>query len=138
VISHSYINIGKVYLKLGKLNAAGEYLNLAADLGKKLEDKAFIKDVYQQLSELNYLKGDFKKAYEYHKVYSLYIDKLYDIQSNKQMAEMSEKYESEKKDKELLKLAKDNEVKQIELERKEIEKRNLLIIAVGVLAGFVH
>ncbi|MDO8999858.1 MAG: tetratricopeptide repeat protein [Bacteroidota bacterium] len=133
VISHSYINIGKVYLKLGKLNAAGEYLNLAADLGKKLEDKAFIKDVYQQLSELNYLKGDFKKAYEYHKVYSLYIDKLYDIQSNKQMAEMSEKYESEKKDKELLKLAKDNEVKQIELERKEIEKRNLLIIVVGVI-----
>lgn len=131
VISHSYINIGKVYLKLGRLGAADEYLNLAADIGRKLEDKVFIKDVYQQLSELNYLRGNYKKAFEYHKVYSLYIDKLYDMESNKQMTEMSEKYESEKKDRKLLKLAKENEIKQIELERKKVEKRNLLIVVSG-------
>ncbi|MBL7910558.1 MAG: tetratricopeptide repeat protein [Bacteroidia bacterium] len=128
VISHSYINIGKIYLKLNKLNDAAKYLDYAREFGKKLEDKAFIRDVYQQLAELSYMKGDYKKAYEYHKAYTIYSDKLYDIQSNKQMAEMSQRYEAEKKDRELLKLTKDNEVKQIELKQKEVERRNLLII----------
>lgn len=130
-ISLAYINLGKVYMMQGNFNQSEATLRKALGLANQMGEKDVLKEIYFHLTNLYSKKLDYKQAYIHQKLYSAIKDSIFSEQSNKQMAEMNIKYETEKKDRELLKLTKDNEVKQIELKRKEVERRNLLIIVVA-------
>ncbi|MES2592099.1 MAG: tetratricopeptide repeat protein [Bacteroidota bacterium] len=136
----SYNNIGTIYTKQNKFNEASNYLNQALTIFKKIGYKEGTKATYVALSDLYNKKGDFKEAYHYHKLYSDIKDTLLNEQSSKQIAEMNVKYDSEKKDKELIK--KDAEISKHEAEtEKQNLQRNAFIIGFSlmlVLAFFIY
>ncbi|MES2285262.1 MAG: tetratricopeptide repeat protein [Bacteroidota bacterium] len=126
-IAMSNVNIGGVYLKENKFVESYDYLNRALILFKKIGNKDGVKDAYFSLSDLFTQKGNYKKAFEFHKLYFDSKDTLFNEQSSKQIAEMNTKYDSEKKDKELLK--KDLEInKQLIETEKQYLQRNVFII----------
>jgi serine phosphatase RsbU (regulator of sigma subunit)/Tfp pilus assembly protein PilF len=138
-IAVSYTNIGNIYIKQKKFEEALHYNNLALSLDKSIGYKEGVKDTYSSLTELNDKRGDYKQALKYHKLYSEIKDTLLNEQSSEQITEMNTKYDTEKKDKEIIK--KDAEISehQAETERQTLQ-RNAFIIGfalVIVLAFFI-
>ena len=101
-ISNTSRNIGEVYIKLRDFNNSLIYLNKGLKIAEEINSKHLIKDCYVTFSELCYAKGDYKKAYEYHKLYSEVKDSIFTEETGKNIAEMEVKFETEKKDKEIL------------------------------------
>lgn len=139
-IAVSYTNIANIYMNQKKFDDALHYLSQSLSMLKPIGFKDGIKDAYASLSDLFEKKGDYNQAYKYHKLFSAIKDTLFNEQSSKQMAEMNTKYDSEKKDKELIK--KDAEInKQLAESEKQKLQRNAFIIGfamVLVLAFFIY
>lgn len=135
----SYVNIGDCYLYENKLDEALLYLNKGVTLLKEINSKDGLKDAYAGLSEVYHQKGNYKKAFEYQSLYAELKDTLFNEQVSEQITEMNTKYESEKKDKELIKKEAEIAKQQTEAE-KQIWLRNTFIIGfilISILAFFI-
>lgn len=129
-------SLAGVYLKKNKvdlsLQFALEALPVSIDLGTKDNTKT----IYGVLSKAYAIKGNYLKAYENQEEYLKLLDTLYSEASSKQVAEMATKYESEKKEQEILLLQKDNQLQDVEMDR--IKKiRNLVIGGIIIILLFV-
>ncbi|MES2284164.1 MAG: tetratricopeptide repeat protein [Bacteroidota bacterium] len=139
LIAVIYGNIGNIYLKQENFEKALHYNHLALNILKKIGFKAGIKDAYSSLANLYEKKGDYKQAYSYRKLYSDIKDTLLNEQSSKQITEMNTKYDSEKKDKELIKKDAEINKQQAETEKQNLQRNAFIIgfVLVLVLAFFI-
>lgn len=135
----SYANIGNIFLKDNNPRESYYYLNKSLILFENSGNKSGMRDAYTLLSDLFDKKGDYKKAYNYHKLYSDIKDTILNEQSGKQIAEMNIKYDSEKKDIELIKKDAEISEQQAETEQQTLQ-RNAFILGfalVIILAFFI-
>lgn len=139
-IGLSYANIGTCYLMQNNLDAALLYLNKGVKILNEIGSKDGVKDAYSALASVYEQKGDFKKAYEYQVMYADLRDTLFDEQVSEKMTEMNAKYESEKKNKEIVK--KDAEIsrQQADAEKQSIVRNAFIIgfLLVLILAFFIY
>ncbi len=131
-IAASYLNIGSIYMKVGKLEEANQYLSQPSALFKEIGDKEGIKETYALLSALFEKKEDYKQSLAYHKLFSGTQDSLLKEKSSKQIADLTAKYETEKKDKEIL-------VKEKELQNQglKISRMDNYILILIILIMFI-
>ncbi|OQX75618.1 MAG: hypothetical protein B6D61_10045 [Bacteroidetes bacterium 4484_249] len=101
------------------------YLKKALFNAEKYEFKDFIIDIYQLYSDLNVIKGNYKKAYEYEQINKLKRDSLYK-KNMESIAEMRMKYETEKRRKEQELWEKETKIKELSI-NKQKNLRNYLI-----------
>ena len=127
-VSNTSRNIGEVYIKLQNYNNSLLYLNNGLKIAKEIDSKHLIKDCYVTFSELYYAKADYKKAYDYHEMYSEVKDSIFSEETGKNIAEMEVKFETVKKEKEIEILEKENEINVLKLKKHKIQ-RNLLIVS---------
>ena len=129
ILRVSYLNLGINYLKVDNINEAETYLLKALPLFEASNNPSDMADVYKNLSELYSIKKDFTKAYNF-------LTKQYDLEKeltkNSLQSKISEfeiKYETEKKEKEILS-------QRANLAEKElhINQQNTQIIGLGILA----
>ena len=125
-----YLNISQVFLLQKKFTAAITYANTGLAIARKDENKPLEVQFYQALSDIFHQKGDYAAAYRNLLQYDGLKEELYNQESRNNMAELQAKYESEKKDKEIKVLLRDNQIQQLNLARQQNIK-NFLI------AGFV-
>lgn len=134
-----YGTIGDIYYAQGNYTKALEYLEKCFASAKAVDNKIFMRDLYLNFSGVYSKLNNFKKAYEYHTLYSGMKEVILNSQSNKELIEINAKYESEKKDKELIQ--KDAEIAQQQAETKQQQiQRNAFIIGfalVFILAFFI-
>lgn len=124
--------IGDIYYAQGDYKKALEYINKCYEGAKAINNNHFIRDIYLSYASIYAKLNDFKKAYQYHILYNELKDSLLNEQSNKQIAEINAKYDSEKKNKELIK--KDAELAQQQAEtRQQHTQRNALIVSFVLL-----
>jgi tetratricopeptide (TPR) repeat protein len=137
-IGISYTNIGNIYKKEKKFEEALGYFNQSLDILKIVGYKVGIRDVYNSLADLYKQKKDFKKALEFQQLFVEMKDSLLNQESNKQIAEMNTKYESEKKEKDIQLLTKDKKLQVAEIGKQKLIK-NLFIIGfvVAILVAFI-
>lgn len=126
----SYTSIANIYIKQRKLEDALQYGNQSLSLNKAIGYNEGIKDAYASLFDLYDKKGDYKKAFENHKLYSNLKDTLFNEKSIKQIAEMNTKYGSEKKDKEIQFLNKEKET-QTSLAAAESRRQQIILLSVS-------
>jgi serine phosphatase RsbU (regulator of sigma subunit)/tetratricopeptide (TPR) repeat protein len=133
-------NIADIYVAQGQTMKALDYKTQALEISKELEEHFRVQQSYEGLAKLYYQAKDFKTAYEFHVLYANLKDSLFSIDNNKVMAEMNTKYETEKKDKELIK--KDAEiVTQSAKAQEQATQRNYFIIGfiiVFLLSGLIY
>ncbi|MFN0276389.1 MAG: adenylate/guanylate cyclase domain-containing protein [Chitinophagales bacterium] len=113
-IAASYHNIGLVYKSMGNFEKAITYIDSCMSIAKDMLDKFYIKESYNGLAESYALMGKYDLAYQNVLLFSQYRDSLLNEESQRQFAEMSTKYESEKKE------------QQIVIQKTQIEKEKLL------------
>ena len=133
-IAESYGNIGEIYFKQKEYKKADDYFLKAKDLSKEIGFKENLKNIYVNLTELDSTNGNFRRAYENHKLYILYRDSLDNEETRKKTIQTQMTYDFEKKE----------SVTNAE-HKKEVEKQNVVIMFVtgGLLfvfmfAGFIY
>uniref|UniRef100_UPI0023F1C7FC sensor histidine kinase n=1 Tax=Flavobacterium filum TaxID=370974 RepID=UPI0023F1C7FC len=95
-------------------------------LATKMKDNNRLKDVYLSIAEVNERRGDYKTAYKFHRLFSAMNDTLFSKDYSKQVAEMTTKYETEKKDKELIR-------KDFEFKEQQKQKNYLMVFSISSL-----
>lgn len=123
-------NLGIILLQKSDLAGAEKTFQEALAGARATGNKEETKNALQNLSELSGKKGDFQKAFLYHKEFSAIKDSIYSKENQKIITEIQARYETEKKEQEIMLLQ-----KEAELDKEKIAKKNTLIgfIAVGLL-----
>ena len=131
---YNYSFIEKEISNRNPLEKAAVFLNQSFILAKKTGDKRLIREVYNALAELYNKMQHYKAAFEYSNLYSLMNDTLFNEQSNKQMTEINTKYETEKKEKEIIMLNMEREIKEAEI---LLQRKNQQMIVISAMILFV-
>jgi signal transduction histidine kinase len=92
------------------------------ELSKKLNNLNRLKDGYGLLAEVYEANNQFGDALNAHKFQKTYADSLLNIETNKEIAELETKYETEKKDQQIILLDQENSLQQA------TNQRNFIII----------
>ena len=120
-------NIGFILESKKDFSEAINHFNQSLLLSKELGDSARVLDNYGSLHETYADMKDFKTAYKYFVLYDNLKDYINDESKSKQITEIQTKYETEKKEKEIVLLNKDKTLQHLLLKEKEneLEKQTL-------------
>ncbi len=129
--------IGNALMKQNKLSESEKYMKEALKISQELESIVDINTHSLMLSDLYAKRNEFKLAYTYHKLYTDYKDSIYNKENTRQFAEMKEKYESDKKQLEIEKLAKQKELDNQTIIAQTAENKKQRILIISFIAGFI-
>jgi signal transduction histidine kinase/tetratricopeptide (TPR) repeat protein len=96
------------------------YFNKGLSVAKEIGKKSSISDAYRGLARLDSSHGNFVQALEHYQLFTLFKDSMLNEESSKQTAQLKIQYETEKKDKEIELLNKENELKAAKVKQQEI------------------
>lgn len=126
--------LGELYDATGNwkeaLHAYDEMLRIAKDLNYK---EAFA-NAYQNMASLYMKQKDFKKALDYTKLFYAVKDSILNKDNFKQVSELNTRYETGKKEKEILLLTKDQEIKNKIIKQQQLVRWGLIV---GIILLFI-
>ncbi len=131
-LSVAYNNLGDIYLLQKKYEDAKKMQLLSLAAAKDIGSKTYIIYSYLSLSKCDSAIGNYREAYEYHKLYSDIQDSLKNEESEKSQQEMQTKYDTEKKEGEIKLLTKDGEI-----QKSQVRIQRIIIGAVVIGLLFV-
>ena len=124
------LNLGECHMNTGNLNTAETYLQEAYNVGKKLGVIEIPKKALILLSELNGKRRNYEKANQYLKEHITLKDSLINDTHVKNINELEAKYESEKKDKEIL-------AQNLALEKSQSKTQIMTILIITLLLASI-
>jgi two-component system NtrC family sensor kinase len=95
--ANTYINIGEVYQKQNNLNEALAYETKGLSLALEIGVKDAVKEAYGSLAVIDSAMGNFKGAYEYHKLYKQTNDSIFNMEKDKKLVSLQMTYDFDKK-----------------------------------------
>lgn len=114
----NYLLLAEIYQYEKKIDSSFFYCFKAVAIANEINSKEGLCGAYFiAYSNYSYL-DDYKNALKYHELYTQLIDELFSSEKTKTVIELNAKYETEKQQKE------------IESQKAEIQKRNLLIYSI--------
>lgn len=123
-----YPGIMKYHFETKQYDIARKYAGKYKKLGEKIKNIKSLKEVHRMLFQLDSAQARFDDALANFKIKEMYEDSLLNETSRKQIAELQIKYDTEKKDKDLLIKEKNNFLlkKQGELQESKLSQANLM------------
>ncbi|MEP6949888.1 MAG: ATP-binding protein [Ginsengibacter sp.] len=125
-------HLALLYLKLNMPGKAIQFIMQAESLAKEVGSRADLKEIYLTRAEIEENRGNYKQAYDYLSLSSAISDSLFRVESIEKIADMEAKYESEKKERNIIQLQKDKEIQALSIKEKSI-LNYFLIASLGVL-----
>lgn len=136
-IAVTLMTLSNVQAHLGRYQEAEKTIQEALSVSKEIKTDQVTKDIYLQMAELYDNLGDYRKAYEYYKLFSTTKDSILNQQNSKLIAEMNVKYTTEKKEKEIELLKKNEVIQDLELLKKKNELDRQRTVSIGIFLGFI-
>ncbi|KAB5491006.1 tetratricopeptide repeat protein [Flagellimonas hadalis] len=132
-----FINTGWAHTKLGNYEKAREFIEEGLGMAQSHNLPSSILYAYQKLSELESVRGDFKKAYEFYKKADEYDAEISSATNLRYMNDIIVRYEAEKKNNQISVLAKENEIVRLRLKKNQT---TLLVSAliVGLISSILY
>jgi signal transduction histidine kinase len=127
MIANSLNNIGDVYAAKGDYDKAIEWLKKGLESALETGNKYFEKNSYNGLTEVYEAKNDFANALVYARKYEELKDMMLNAESDEQIQELETKYETEKKEKTIQNLTKEQLAKETEIVRRRTVNTFVLI-----------
>ncbi len=132
-IASVYHLVGTVFAEQGKYKNALNYLNRSINIRSQYGYIGGIYPSYKEIADVYKKTGNMKLAYEYLDMYSDYSDSARIVEVSAKIAELSELYRSEQRER-LIAIQADS----IELQRKEKENTELRnIFQMYIIIGFI-
>ena len=130
---------GKVLLEQRKYKPAIERLNQALKFAYVYDKRSFA-EVNKKLSEAYAAQNNWKKAYEYHKIYNITNDSLF-VESGKQtLANTEAKFQNKSKLQEIKALSAENTIHELSIKNARKQRVYLIsgLIAIAVIGGLLY
>jgi signal transduction histidine kinase/Tfp pilus assembly protein PilF len=109
------IGATELYLKTGDTKKAAVHLERAQATAKRIGSMLELEKAYLYNSKLDSARGNYREAYQWFKKYSALNDSLFNESKSRQVLQMRELYESEKKDKEIILLSEAKKLEELKL-----------------------
>ncbi len=126
----TFIQIAEALLQKNDFRRAEALLTKALALAQDIQSQPLIKDVYQSLANLYASMGQYQKAYGFQQQFVYMQDTLLQYENRKIVAEMEQRFQSEKQKKDLA-------IKDLELERNAAELKKKTYINQLLVAGLI-
>jgi len=126
-----FVNMGNTYLEMGNLELASENILIGLEKAKSLNNLEFQKNAYQYLSQVDSLKGNYKKALEYYQKYYTVALKIHNTEIEERIHKINSQHQLKQIQSKNKLLAKQNELKQ-DLISKHIKLNILTAIALAL------
>ena len=117
--------------------AAENYLMESLFLSKKINNKTLILSSYEYLSALYQEKKDYQQAFNFYQSFSELKDTMFNEENSKLITEMNTKYTTEKKEKEIELLKKNEDIQKLELSKKKNQLEKQRIVSLSIFTGFM-
>ena len=130
------LNLGIAYAQMDKFKKAEEYFIEVLNDSKGRPFDASTIEVYNGLSLVNERKSNFKNAFKYYRIYKHLNDSIYSLKVANKINEYKEKYETEKKDRDISKLTQVTIMQELEAEKQRSlsKKQQIIMVLFGVIA----
>ncbi len=125
-IANVFNNIASLYIILKKYHEAQLYLEKAEILATKNNAKYLLQENAEFFSNFYLARNNYKKALKYYKQATKIKSEIVNEKISDKIADMQATYESEKQEKEITLLKKDNDIKQLEVDRQKILTNSFL------------
>ena len=142
-ISLALLGLGNVYLKMAlskddkgskdDYKKAYEFLQKSLQLSLEMKQQERLRDTYYSLYQIENNTGDYYKALESYKLYSVYDDSIYKSDYKHKLTEAEYSFLREQKNKEIVLLTNENQIKTLQIEKQKIQRDGLLIISGFIL-----
>ncbi|MGK7396321.1 MAG: tetratricopeptide repeat protein [Candidatus Cyclobacteriaceae bacterium M3_2C_046] len=131
-----YQNVAIAHSKLKQFDDAILNYKIGLEMTRKLGNRDKLRDGYLGISEMYEAMGDLKNALKYHKMYFLLNDSLVNEHHRMAVSELEIRYETEKKEKEILSLSEQKLINEASIIKKNASIRRLSITLVVALFIF--
>jgi diguanylate cyclase (GGDEF)-like protein len=137
------VNIGQAYLGMGRLAEGKRNFELGLAVYEKAGDKPELQAVMMEYGLALERAGDMAGAVEaYHRERKL-SNELFEQQRRKAVLELQEKYEADKKGRQIELLSRENQVKSAEIDNRRLQQRVWWLLAVvfalaSVIVGLLY
>jgi len=133
----SSLNIGGVYMEKNEFSKAKLYLETALQMAFEINAKPLISNTYNSLANFYERQNQFEKAYLYRTKRQNLQDSILNESNQKEIARLREKYETEKKEQEIITLSQENLIKDLEISQAKNRERIQIgsFVFVLILAG---
>ncbi len=133
-LSNVLQNLGYTYLRMKKYATSIKYINEAITIAKEGNDLAREQQAYDKLSELYNEVKDYKNALKYVELSYKLKDSLASINKAELIAELDNRFQMEKKDKEIA-------LQQVEIEKQntevKLQSRQKIWFAIGLVLALI-
>lgn len=143
-VASNYRDLGRIYFKWGKYGESLQYFNRSLRLNKDLGHKKEVYELYKNIAEVYEKQGLYKNALDNFKNYNELKDSTISEGYLKQISELETKYETDRKDKELIiqksqleMKKKEADLSKAELEKKEAENKRQKILIYSFILGLI-
>ena len=130
------LNLSEVARLQGDIPEAKKLAGEALDQSRAIGTNEQVARALQLLSALYKAEGNYRQAMEYLEAHYEVQDSILNEQSNRTIAELEEKYQSEVKERQLAELSATNQMNELNLKKQREQTRLLLLFAalIGVIA----
>ncbi len=128
-------NIAWIELKTGNIDGALNYVNQAIKLKERVSNTLYFAESHEILSEIMERKGKLKEALQHKKQLLQLKDSLYNRERNQKLLETQMRFETERKDREIELLKKDNAINEL-LIQKQRNLQTFLLLSIVLLIAF--
>jgi tetratricopeptide (TPR) repeat protein len=132
------INIGKQYMLMKKWKNAEFYIDRCLRISQKIGAKDLLKNCYASRSELYSQAGNYKKALHAFEKYALLVDEIFNEKMSRQVAEMQTRYDTLKKEKEILALKKNNRINDLLINRQKMVRNVSIFVSLLLVIIFIQ
>ncbi|MCD6068236.1 MAG: putative Signal transduction histidine kinase, LytS [Bacteroidetes bacterium] len=136
LVTH-YLRIGQAYEAKKQYREAIKNYVVGLEYAKQFGQPRWEYNYYLAMSDSYEELGDFKNANKYNKLYIQVHDSIVKVENFEAAEEIQNKYQQAKKEKEILRLNLDNEIKQLQLEKEGETKNRLVIIIIAIAVGLL-
>lgn len=132
------VNLGKIYLETGRYEAARKILDSAMNNTVKYGTRKYQLEAFYRFHELDLKLGNYKSALNNYVAYKEIEDALLNETKTRQIAEMSERFKTAEKEKEILIQRAELAEKNLIIQNRNIQLYTLLAIALmAILVGYL-
>ncbi len=125
--------LGGVFKKQKKHNLALQYLNESEELAEKIKLVSEYYEIYLEKSEVYEALNDHKNSLEYFRKYITLKDSIFNEEKNRQITEIETKYQTEKKEKEIIILSDENSKQKIIILKNRYFLYSLFVLIIIIL-----
>lgn len=127
------IGLGDAHFGLGNEDLAQQYFRDGIALATELAALPLLEDGYAGLAKLYESQGNWSEALASYKNWQMTRDSLFSIEKSQLVEELKTRYETEKRENEILSLSQENQIKTLQLKQKN---QLLGLVGLGALVIF--